>query len=74
MIVKVMRPLIGSPPPDGLPIVVYDKRRQHQDFFAQEDLPDWLNEALETSPKVFAEAHRARNRFRFDHLEKWQSW
>jgi hypothetical protein len=77
-IVKVQRPLIGSPPPDGRndgPILVFDETRTHEQFRAPDDLPAWLARKLETNPKVFALAHWTKRRgWKFDGPAPWADW
>jgi hypothetical protein len=72
MIVKVQRPLIGSPDNDG--ILVYDEYRRHSVLLDPDALPDWLTAALTDNPKIFANAKWAQGKWKFNKLAKWQHW
>ena len=75
MIVKVQRPIAGSPrTADEADIMVYDERRRHQVVVHTDELPVWLAAALVTSPKVFAFANWTRAGWRFNSPAKWQAW
>ena len=75
MIVKVQRPLVGSPAEEGPEILVYDKARAHLAVIDAAKLPDWLAKALEASPKVFVEAEwKPRKGWAFVGVVGWQSW
>ena len=74
MIVKVQRPLAGTPPQIGEPdILVYDEHREHRVKVHKADLPKWLKTSLERSPKVFVEA-AWDDGWTFLRPATWQPW
>jgi len=77
MIVKVQRPLIGTPCTRGMPsIMIYDQNHEHEAVVFRETLPDWLDRELDNCPKVFAEAAWSERweRWRFSRSAEWQPW
>ena len=73
MIVKVQRPLVGSPTADT-DILVYDEFRKHAVVLDPDALPDWLTRALIANPKVFVEAKWVQGHWKFGKLAKHQYW
>jgi hypothetical protein len=75
-IVKVQRPLAGSPRSAGEPdIMVYAQGHKNQVLLNLEHLPPWLQEDLKVSPKVFAEAQwYLQGGWKFIRSAKWQNW
>jgi hypothetical protein len=63
-IVKVQRALA---PPDG-PALIYAEGRRHIEHVELGELPDWLQAALRTEPKVYCHAMFIGGRWRLDRL------
>jgi hypothetical protein len=74
MIVKVQRPLSTGLGPDEPNILIYDHSKDHLEVQRARDLPDWLRQALDAAPKVFAQADWVGRSWKFSGMAKWQDW
>jgi hypothetical protein len=75
VIVKVQRPLAGSPTTKDMPdTMVYAQGREHQVLVHLHHLPPWLRKALVTTPKTFAYAEWSGAGWHIKGPAEWQEW
>jgi hypothetical protein len=73
-VIKVQRPLVGSPTEKGPDIMIYAEGHAHQVLAHMHHLPPWLRKALADTPKTFAHADWSGAGWHIKGPAEWQSW